>query len=254
MRTRQLALPGASRIHRPRSLTQRCGPVSPPDLISHESKQAPRPCLTRRPHLSYGSCRVQRKPSVRARPKSKRQRHWRTNVGKRKTESAQLSKFEVSLFGLLKGTWVPDREERDASWELYIEIITRDVYRDSIRTTSIRETLNSLYSLFQEIRAILRKYGPSIVQAIDDRHLSFGEIAVTVINRILRPLLSKWHQTLLAYENTRQTGSSLLSHEGTWDKYQEIKDDIDIVKTQLIAYADLLADASGVKPIHKQLN
>jgi len=47
-------------------------------------------------------------------------RDW---LSRRKTERITLDKVEVGWLGM-KGTWVADRAQQDAAWELYFELIT----------------------------------------------------------------------------------------------------------------------------------
>jgi hypothetical protein len=56
----------------------------------------------------------------------------------------------------------------------------------------MREAMNSLYSLFGSTREILRKAGPTVGAS----HDSVGGIAIAVLNKGLRPFLSKWHPLL----------------------------------------------------------
>ena len=79
----------------------------------------------------------------------------------------------------------------------------------------LRETLGSLYSLFGSTRDILRRYGPEVAIPKRGHELSFGSIAVTVLNRALRPLLARWHPELGHYESTPPAEVSPLDMRGT---------------------------------------
>ena len=48
--------------------------------------------------------------------------------------------------------------------------------------------LDSIYSLFDTTRGILRKYGPAVARPKSGRELSFGYLAVSMLNLVLRPL------------------------------------------------------------------
>jgi hypothetical protein len=104
--------------------------------------------------------------------------------------------LRVSLglpFGLgsISGTWGPDDAERRAAWEMYVELVTRiSVEPLGPEEGLLREVLGSLYSLFGSTRDILRRYGPEVAIPKRGHELSFGSIAVTVLNRALRPC---WH-------------------------------------------------------------
>lgn len=114
--------------------------------------------------------------------------------------------LKVSLkLGLLDigGEWQPDNAEENAAWEMYVELVTRiSVAELKPDEGLLREALTSLYSLFGTTRDILRRYGPGITRGKDNGTISFGYIAVAVLNGALRPLLATWHPRLTAYEAT----------------------------------------------------
>jgi len=159
---------------------------------------------------------------------------------------------QVSLglpFGLgsISGTWGPDDAERKAAWEMYVELVTRiSVEALGPDEGLLQEALNSLYSLFESTRDILRRYGPEVAIPKRGLDLSFGAIAVAVLNRALRPLLARWHPELTHYESTRATDVSPLEHERTWHKGQELRGALEDVRKTLTAYADLLGEVAGV--------
>jgi hypothetical protein len=147
----------------------------------------------------------------------------------------------------IEGTWQPDENERKASWEMYVELITR-VSVVALRPEEglLREALSSLYALFDTTRAILREYGPGVAKPKGKGRLSFGNLSVTILNAVLRPLLAKWHPLLLDYENTRATTISALEHERNWARNTELRQELAAVRGTLIAYADVLAEVAGV--------
>jgi hypothetical protein len=150
----------------------------------------------------------------------------------------------------IEGDWEPDEKERSAAWELYVELITRITVAE-LRPDEglLRETLSSIYSLFQTTRSLLRSYGPSIAAPKAGHAISFGYIAVAVLNVVLRPLLAKWHPLLLDYEARRDPRVSSWQHERAWEQGPELVKELNEVRTLLIAYADLLAEVAGVSPL-----
>lgn len=166
----------------------------------------------------------------------------------------KLDSFRVSLnLGLFKieGTWKPDETERKAAWEMYVELITR-ISLQELRPGEglLREAFASLYTLFDTTRKILRNSGPSVAQPKDEGNLSFGYLAVVILNYALRPLLAKWHPLLLDYESTKESSVSPVDHEKKWDKYEELRGEINDVRSQLSEYANLLAWVAGVPLLH----
>jgi len=164
---------------------------------------------------------------------------------------AKLTKVKVNLklpyIGGLEGTWEADESERRAAWEMYVELVTR-ISIAELRPDEglLREALSSLYSLFDTTRKILRNYGPSVAQPKGKGKLSFGYLAVSVMNLILRPVLAKWHPLLLDYESTKKATVSALEHEKKWNKNKELREVLNGVRVALIEYANLLAQVAKV--------
>jgi hypothetical protein len=169
---------------------------------------------------------------------------------RQKTESITLESVEIEWLGL-KGKWVADRAQQDASWQLYVELITR-VSLQPLKSDEglLREGLASLHSLFGETRRILKEHGPGVARPLGGGTLSLGRIAVEVLNQRLRPVLAKWHPLLQAYEAERPQSASALEHENAWPRAHELRTEFEKLRHHILDYADLLARASGIKPIH----
>ena len=163
-----------------------------------------------------------------------------------------LQKIEVNLGGLIKGEWgLGERDQRRAAWEMYVELVTR-ISVQPLREDEglLRESLSSLYALFGETRRILRHYGPVTAKPDRKRMLSFGAIAVTVLNVWLRPFLAKWHPLLSDYEHRRPAGTSAYAHERAWDQVGAFRDALEDLRGKLTSYADLLAEACEIQSLH----
>ncbi len=87
----------------------------------------------------------------------------------------------------LEMEWSPKQPDRDAAWELYVELLTR------ITTQPLRENdgdeltaLNSVYSLFAITRSTIKSHGKECIE--------FTKLAVVVLNQIIRPFTAKWHK------------------------------------------------------------
>jgi hypothetical protein len=163
----------------------------------------------------------------------------------------KLKSVKVSLnlpyIGGIEGTWEPDESERKAAWEMYVELVTRIAVQElGPEEGLLREALSSLYSLFDTTRKILREYGPSIARPKEQATLSFGYLAVAILNSVLRPVLAKWHPLLLDYENTRPPAVSALEHERRWAQYADLRQELNQVRGVLTDYANLLAEVAGV--------
>ena len=73
--------------------------------------------------------------------------------------------------------------------------------------------------------------------------MSFGYIAVAVLNGALRPLLATWHPALAAHESSKAPGVSAAEHEAVWPKSAELRAEINAVRAVLVNYTYLLAEA-----------
>jgi len=164
----------------------------------------------------------------------------------------RLTSFDVSLnlpFGLggVNQTWQPDDDERVAAWELYVELVTR-VATAPLRPGEglAREALDSLYSLFDTTRGILRSHGPGVAKPKGDGSASFGTLAVTVLNSALRPFLSKWHPLLSDREDQKPDTVTSAAWESSWERIGELRAELEEVRKTIDEYAALLAKVAEV--------
>ncbi len=167
---------------------------------------------------------------------------------------SKLSSIKVGIklpfLAKIEGVWEPDEDEQKAAWEMYVELVTRiSVVELKSDEGLLREALSSLYTLFATTRQILREYGPKVAQPKGKGELSFGKIAITILNEGLRPVLAKWHPLLLDHESKRTKSSSLLEHERTWEKADELRTVLNSVRESMLAYSNLLAQVADISPI-----
>lgn len=141
----------------------------------------------------------------------------------------------------LSGKWRPDNSERDAAWELYVELVTR-IAVVPLRPGQgiLREALTSLYQLFGVTREILRKYGPKVARPPAAGEYRFGHLAVWMLNAALRPVLAEWHPELERHEALRQ-GKSIAEHEADWQRAAELRGVLEDLRILLLQYAEILA-------------
>lgn len=163
----------------------------------------------------------------------------------------KLKNVKVSLtlpfIGSVEGMWEADENEQSAAWELYVELITRiSVVELKSDEGLLREALSSMYTIFATTRDVLKKYGASIARPKGNGYISFGYLAVAVLNTVLRPVLSKWHPILLDYEHRKSSNCSITEHEKNWEKHEELRKILNETRFILIQYADLLAQVADV--------
>jgi hypothetical protein len=168
--------------------------------------------------------------------------------------TARLSQSKISVnlgFLSIDTTWQVDELQKKAAWEMYVELVTR-ITTAPLKSEEglLREALSSLYSLFGTTREILKKYGPEIASPANPKDTTFGHLAVAILNKVLRPLLAKWHPRLTDWEARKTLGQSTTEHELAWEHNAALRADIQLVQARLLEYADVLAEVSGVAKFH----
>lgn len=156
--------------------------------------------------------------------------------------------FKVPGFGGISGTWEPDESEIKAAWELYVEMATRTPLGGvSPQGGSVREALNSIYSLFDTTRTILRNYGPGVARPKGGRELSFGYLAVSMLNHVLRPLLTEWHPRLQQWERENPS-----LNEREWPGRGDFLEDLGEAEDLLRQYAKLFTGVADVPELTEE--
>lgn len=156
-------------------------------------------------------------------------------------------KLSIPFVGEISGVWEPVDSEREAAWELYVELATRiSVVELGEDEGLLREALSSLYTVFGTTREILRRYGPAVAPRVAPGRLTFGLLAVNVLNLSIRPLLSRWHPLLTAHEANRGEHVDPVSHERRWARAEELRGEINDVRQVLLSLALALNEVAGV--------
>ncbi len=158
-------------------------------------------------------------------------------------DPAKLKKVSVNLpFGMGGAEWEADSTERRAAWALYVELATRVAVEPLGPEEGFdREALNSLYSLFETTRQVLRDSGPDVGAAPK----SVGGVAIAVLNRGLRPFLSKWHVALRRWE--REQGRVETQEVELWPERAQFRKELTDLQQHLVKYTDALATIAGVR-------
>jgi len=109
-----------------------------------------------------------------------------------------LDSLKVKV-GFLEMEWSPKNIDKDAAWDLYIELLTRITTQTLRLEEGDEETaLTSIFSLFETTRSIIKKYGRECIE--------FTKIAIIVLNQIIRPFTAKWHKLKLDGELNKEEG------------------------------------------------
>ncbi len=132
--------------------------------------------------------------------------------------------------GFLNMEWKPGDRDRDAAWELYIELLTRLTTRylqpDHGKEKTALDSIHALFGLTQET---LKRHG---------RHAEeFAKIAIVVLNQVVRPFTAKWHREALAgcFDDAARCGA--------------FRDELTQLQKQLRQYTRMLADIAGVEDL-----
>ncbi len=120
--------------------------------------------------------------------------------------------------------------DKDAAWELYVEMLTRIVTQPLPKEVGDEKTaLESVYSLFPTTREILRKQGRKTLQ--------FSKVAIPILNQIVRPFTAKWHKEAL------QNGF------GDSVKKEMFRTELQELQKDLCNYNRMLAEIAGVEDL-----
>lgn len=159
--------------------------------------------------------------------------------------AVRAREISVNLpFGIGGVKFVADETQQRAAWSLYVELETRVALQPLDDDHGLlREALNSLYTIFQITRTILKDAGPEVA---DGEH-SLGPLAIRILNEGLRPFLSEWHPQLKAHEDLKPSDVSQLDHERNWESHQDMREALKALQKGLRVYADMLAKISGAK-------
>lgn len=126
--------------------------------------------------------------------------------------------------------WKPQDEDKNAAWELYIELLTRVSTQPLLMNDGDEETaLKSIYFLFPLTRDVIKNNGRNCIE--------FTKIAVVVLNQIIRPFTAKWHKKYIqeAFKNEEEC--------------ETFRRELSDIQAQLINYTKMLANMAGVEDL-----
>lgn len=148
----------------------------------------------------------------------------------------------------LQGDWNPNDAEREASWDLLVELVTRiSVVPLAEHEGLLREALSSLYTLFATCRTTLRRHGAALAEERAGE-LSFAVISAHLLNNVLRPVLGIWHPKLLSYEVRRgATAAPSQEVEKEWEHHDDLRALLHGMQELMVQYARVFAAACGAR-------
>jgi len=138
-----------------------------------------------------------------------------------------MSGLKINI-GILEMDWNPQMQDRQAAWELYVELLTR-VTTQYLHPEQGDEAaaLKSVHELFALTREILKRHGSECQE--------FAKLAIVVLNQVIRPFTARWHKLSLAkaFEDT--------------EKCLKFRADLELLQGRLRVYTRMLGDMAGVE-------
>ncbi|MFG3041481.1 hypothetical protein ACGFYZ_31715 [Streptomyces sp. NPDC048330] len=154
--------------------------------------------------------------------------------------AAQLTEVKVTVPQLSELTFAVNNDARQVAWQMFIETVTRVSTQPLAHDQGVlREALTSLYGLFATTRETLKAVRPS---ASVPSGQSVEYLAITMLNRELRPFLSSWHPRLRDFEQAHPDRP-----ESEWADNEACRADLLRVQRDIHAYALGFARLAGVR-------
>ena len=126
--------------------------------------------------------------------------------------------------------WKPQDADKNAAWELYIELLTRITTQPlPLKHGDEKTALDSIYSLFGLTRSIIKSYKRDCIE--------FTKIAIVILNQIIRPFTAKWHK--ISIEKEFKDPKSC----------KNFRKELFQLQKQLCIYTKMLADMAGVEDL-----
>ncbi|GAB5517164.1 hypothetical protein [Rhodopirellula baltica] len=138
-----------------------------------------------------------------------------------------LSSLKINA-SLLEAEIQINQPDRDAAWDLYVELVTRITTQPLASGEGTEKAaLESVYALFGLTRNTIKAHG---------RHCrEFSRLAIVILNQKIRPFTAKWHR---------------LSEEGVFSDQascEEFRSELSSLQELLRSYTKLLADLAEVE-------
>ncbi|MCS0222400.1 hypothetical protein NDJ09_03625 [Vibrio alginolyticus] len=144
-------------------------------------------------------------------------------------ENWNMTSLKVNV-GFLEMDWNPSEPDKDAAWDMYVELLTR-VTTQSLPNEKGNEkaALDSIYSLFETTRSVIKEQGRDCRE--------FTKIAIIILNQKIRPFTSKWHKLSLdgAFEEPESCAS--------------FRSELSELQYELSIYAQMLAEMASVEDL-----
>lgn len=138
-----------------------------------------------------------------------------------------ITKLQLKL-PYMEMEWEPSNDDKDAAWDLYVELLTRITTQPLPEGSGIEAVaLDSVYQVFALTRGTLKAHGRKAE--------GFAKVAIVVLNQVVRPFTTKWHR---------------LSEDGAFQDTKQcnlFRDELHDLQEDLRNYTQLLSDLAGVE-------
>ena len=126
--------------------------------------------------------------------------------------------------------WNPSEPDKNAAWDLYIELLTRTTTQKLEPDHGDEDTaLQSIFSLFSITRSVIKEYDKDCIE--------FTKIAVVILNQKIRPFTAKWHQV------------SISGGFRDSDRCSEFREELIELQQVLSIYTQMLAQMAHVEDL-----
>lgn len=130
----------------------------------------------------------------------------------------------------LEMDWQPNDVDKDAAWELYIDLLTRITTQSlPVEHGDEATALQSVHKIFDLTRDVIKRKG---------RHsINFTKIAIVVLNQVIRPFTAKWHKFSLqgAFEDE--------------ERCAQFRTELEELQVVLRKYTRMLSDMADVEDL-----
>ena len=157
----------------------------------------------------------------------------------RRADVLTLSEVTINVPEFAEMKFAVNSEYRQVAWKLFVETLTRVATQplDS-ESGSLREALTSLNTLFKETRDLLKNMRPSKPTA----DITVEVFAATMLNREIRPFLSKWHVELQVFEDANKSRPDIY-----WEQNATCRKELEALRHRLLSYTKAFGELAGLK-------
>jgi hypothetical protein len=162
---------------------------------------------------------------------------------RRRGETFSLTEVKVTVPELAELTFAVSDEHRKVAWKIFIEIMTRVAAQPlGEQEGLLREAFSSLYSVFLSIRELLKTTEPARPTAGPTVEM----FAFRMLNKEIRPFLTKWHPELKRFEETIS-----MAPETAWEHNNICRGELGRLQDRLVEYGRAFGKLADVKRLEE---